>query len=274
MDGQAYYQSLVAQGYSPGDATKFTQQHYPGFGQVPAAPQPAVMPAPQPMVAPIPQPMVAPIPQPMAVPTPQPQMISGQVGALVQPMVVSRQSTNTSKGIRITNGIFGILMSLALIGYSIFMVGEIEELKQDLEEIFEEEGYEEGDADLDAWIEDADSFISTLTILYIVAIVIALVVLIMSFMQFMDKPWGTKGLLGSVIILAIMLFATGYYETSAVNGLISDAEDVSGEEIGSVDFAESSGAIGGYCAGLCLGLYALLAFIGRPKSPSVHLVMN
>ena len=266
MEGQEYYQSLLSQGYSPEDATRFTQQHYPSFGQTPATPQPVAMPAPQPMAAPAPQSMIA--------AAPPPQMISGQVGALVQPIVVSSQSTNTSKGIRITNGIFGILMSLALIGYSVFMIGAIEDLKQDLEEIFEEEGYEEGDADLDAWIEDADSFISTLTILYIVAIVIALAVLIMSFIQFMNKPWGTKGFLGSVILLAIMLFATGYYETSAVNSLISDAEDASGEEIGAVDFVESSGAVGGYCAGLCFGLYALLAFIGRPKSPPVQLVMN
>ena len=52
MDGQAYYESLVAQGYAPQEAIKYTQQHYPGFGQAPAAPQPAVMPAPQPMVMP------------------------------------------------------------------------------------------------------------------------------------------------------------------------------------------------------------------------------
>ena len=106
MDGQSYYESLLAQGYGPEAAAQFTKQHYPEFGQAPAAPQPAAMPAPQPMVA----------------PAPQPQIISGQVGTLVQPMVIANQSTNTSKGMRITNGIFGILMSLAIIGYSLFVI--------------------------------------------------------------------------------------------------------------------------------------------------------
>jgi len=265
MDSQSYYESLLAQGYGPEAAAQFTKQHYPEFGQAPAVPQPAVMP--------VPQPMAAPAPQPMIVAAPQPQMISGQVGTLVQPMVIANQSTNTSKGMRITNGILGILMSLALIGYSVFMIGAIEELKQDLEEIIEE-GDGQKVADVDAWFEDADSFISILTTFYIVAILVALVVLVMSFTQFMDKPWGTKGLLTSVILLTLILFIAGYYETSAVNDLLSEAEDISGEEVGPVYFAESSGAIGGYCAGLCFVVYGLLALIGRPKSPAVQVVMN
>ena len=97
MDGQAYYESLVAQGYAPQEAVKYTQQHYPEFGQAPAAPQVAVMPAPQTMVS----------------GTPAQQMYPAQVGTIVQPIVAP--STNTSKGMRITTGIFGILMSLILI---------------------------------------------------------------------------------------------------------------------------------------------------------------
>ena len=108
MDGQGYYESLLAQGYVPEEAVKYTQQHYPDFGQAPVAPQPAVMPTPQPMVASVPQTMVA---------APQTPSL---VGNLAQPGIVVNQSTNTSKGMRIVNGIFGILMSLALIGYSLY----------------------------------------------------------------------------------------------------------------------------------------------------------
>ena len=48
---------------------------------------------------------------------PAQQMHPAQVGTIVQPMATP--STNTSKGMRITNGIFGMIMSLALIGYSL-----------------------------------------------------------------------------------------------------------------------------------------------------------
>ena len=49
---QEYYDSLMAQGYTPEQAKGFTQQHFPGFS--PAAAMPAPMPAaPQPMVVPM-----------------------------------------------------------------------------------------------------------------------------------------------------------------------------------------------------------------------------
>ena len=49
---QEYYDSLIAQGYTPEQAKGFTQQHFPGFS--PAAAMPAPMPAaPQPMVVPM-----------------------------------------------------------------------------------------------------------------------------------------------------------------------------------------------------------------------------
>ena len=49
MDAQQYYESLLAQGYTPEDSTKYTQEHYPDFGQesAPAAPEPA---APNPLL--------------------------------------------------------------------------------------------------------------------------------------------------------------------------------------------------------------------------------
>ena len=53
---QEYYDSLMAQGYTPEQAKGFTQQHFPGFS--PAAAMPAPMPAPMPAA---PQPMVVPM---------------------------------------------------------------------------------------------------------------------------------------------------------------------------------------------------------------------
>jgi len=75
---QEYYDSLMAQGYTPEQAKGFTQQHFPGFS--PAAAMPAPMPAaPQPMAAPVAaapmgQPMGAPMGAPMGGMMPAPQM--------------------------------------------------------------------------------------------------------------------------------------------------------------------------------------------------------
>jgi hypothetical protein len=72
---QEYYDSLMAQGYTPEQAKGFTQQHFPGFS--PAAAMPAPMPAaPQPMAAPMaaaPQ-MGMPMGAPMGGMMPAPQM--------------------------------------------------------------------------------------------------------------------------------------------------------------------------------------------------------
>ena len=76
---QEYYDSLMAQGYTPEQAIGFTQQHFPGFSPAAAmpAPMPAPMPAaPQPMVVPMaaaPQ-MDMPMGEPMGGMMPAPQM--------------------------------------------------------------------------------------------------------------------------------------------------------------------------------------------------------
>jgi len=268
MDGQSYYESLLAQGYGPEAAAQFTQQHYPGFEQAPAAPQPAVMPAPQPMAAPAPQPMI--------VAAPQPQMVSGQVGTLVQPMVIANQSTNTSKGMRITNGIFGILMSLALIGYSILVIGMWAEVSEDIEEDMELLGFfADVDDDVADFHDGIDSFLSTISYFYYAILLLSVVTLVISVIQFLDKPWGTKALLGSTALLLVLLLATGSYEASSFVEIDGDYEDITGESLGDMpSFFEVNGTIGGYCAGLCFVVYGLFAFIGRPKSPAVQVVMN
>ena len=267
MDAQSYYESLLAQGYGPEAATQFTQQHYPGFGQAPVDPQPTVMPAPQPMAAPAPQPMIA--------AAPQPQMISGQVDASLQPMLVASQSQNTSKGMRITNGIFGIMMSLILIFYSLYVIGLWAELSEDLEddaELFETAS--DSDDDFAKFYDGLESFVSTISLFYYAVLLISLVTLVMSVVQFLDKSWGTKALLCSTGLLLILLLATASYETSSFTQISEDYENLTDEELGKISFFEVNGTIGGYCAGLCFVVYGLLALIGRPKSPPVQVVMN
>jgi TM2 domain-containing membrane protein YozV len=45
-EAQAYYDGLIAQGHPPESALQYTQQHFPGFVPVMAAPAPAPAPAP------------------------------------------------------------------------------------------------------------------------------------------------------------------------------------------------------------------------------------
>ena len=255
MDGQAYYESLVAQGYAPQEAIKYTQQHYPGFGQAPAAPQPAVMPAPQPMMAPQ-------------------QMHPAQVGTIVQQMATP--STNTSKGMRITNGIFGILMSLILIFYSLYVIGLWAEFSEDVEENAEIiELVSDVDDDYAKLYDGLESFVSTISLFYYAILLLSIGIFVISIVQFLDKPWGTKALLGSTGLVLVLLLITGVYETSSLNQLAEDYEAATDEPLEDMPtFFEVNGTLGGYCAGLCFALYGLLAFIGRPKSPPVQLVMN
>ena len=270
MDGQSYYESLLAQGYGPEAGAQFTKQHYPDFGQAPAAPQPAVMPAPQPMAAPAPLGVVM-----------QDSVISGDIQQSVTNInnittnIVGNQSTNTSKGMRITNGIFGILMSLALIGYSILVIGMWVEVSEDIEEDMEALGYfAEADDDVADLHDGIDSFLSTISYFYYAILLLSVVTLVISVIQFLDKPWGTKALLGSTALLLVLLLATGSYEVSSFVEIDGDYEDITGESLGEISFFEVNGTLGGYCAGLCFVVYGLLALIGRPKSPAVQVVMN
>ena len=271
MDGQSYYESLLAQGYGPEAAAQFTKQHYPEFGQAPAAPQPAVMPAPQPMAAPAPLGVVM-----------QDSVISGDIQQSVTNInnittnIVGNQSTNTSKGMRITNGIFGILMSLALIGYSILVIGIWAEVSEDIEEDMEVLGFfADVDDDVADFHDGIDSFLSTISFFYYAILLLSVVTLVISVIQFLDKPWGTKALLGSTALLLVLLLATGSYEASSFVEIDGDYEDITGESLGDMpSFFEVNGTIGGYCAGLCFVVYGLFAFIGRPKSPAVQVVMN
>lgn len=267
MDAQEYYESLLAQGYTPEDSTKYTQEHYPDFGQAsePAAPEPV---APTPVAIPAPGEMPAPAPMPM--PGAQPMMM-GVPGVVIQQSMMP-QATTTSKGMRITNGIFGILMSLALIGYSLLVIGIWAELSEAIEGDIDTLD-SVNDDEVDDFTEGIESFLSTISFFYYAILLVSLAILVISIFQFMDKPWGTKALLGSTGLLLVLLLATGAYEVSSFTSISEDYEDLTDESIGDMpSFFEVNGTIGGYCAGVCFGIYALLAFIGRPKSPPVQIV--
>ena len=261
MDGQAYYESLVAQDYQPEEAAKYTQQHYPGF-----APTSPVMPAPQPMAAPT--------PQPIASGMPVQQMHPSQIGTIVQP--AAAPSTSTSKGMRITNGIFGILMSLMLIFYSLWVIGLWAEVSEDIEEnaeIFELAS--DHDSEFAELYDGLESFVSTISLFYYAILLLSIGIFVIAIVQFLNKPWGTKALLSSTGLVLVLLLITGTYEASYSNQLSEDYEAATNEPLEDMPtFSETNGVIGGYCAGLCLVIYGLLAFIGRPKSPPGVLVMN
>ena len=206
MEAQTYYESLVAQGYSAEQAQQYTAQHYPGFGAAPAP---------------------APAPAPVAQ---QPQMMTGAVGAVVQPQAAIAESNTTSKGMRITSGILGILMSLALIGYSLLVIGMWVEISEDVESDMELLGlFAEGDDDVADFHDSLDSLLSTISYFYYAILLVSIGTLVISFMQFLDKPWGTKALLGSTGLLLVMLLATGAYEISSYNQIDEDYEELTYE---------------------------------------------
>jgi hypothetical protein len=275
MDGQAYYESLLAQGYQSEEATKYTQQHYPGF-----APTSPVMPASQPVVSPAPIDLGAPSQMIVEMPSSvvmQDSVISGDIQQSVTNInnfttnIVGNQSTNTSKGMRITSGIFGMLMSLALIGYSLLILDVWAEASEDIKFELELLGlFADADDDVGNFYNSVDSFLDTISLFYYAILLVSISTFVISVLQFFNKPWGTKALLLSTGLLLLLCLVTGAYEVSSFNQIAEDYEKLTGDSLGKMPgFFEVSGTIGGYCAGLCLGVYALLGYIGRPKSHPV-----
>ena len=249
MEDQTYYESLVAQGYSAEQAQQHTAQHYPGFGAE-SAPVPAES---------------------------QPQMMVGDVSSTNQPMRSMPVAAQGGKnGWRIANGIFGIIFSLLMIGYSFFVKTVVDDVGKEIEkEIDNSHAIEQMiAADL---IEQTRDLISTLSTLYTILTLLAVVMLVMSIVQFLNKPWGTKALLGSVGLFLVVLLATSAYEYSALNDLIDEVnewefdEDEKAENI-PIGFTPAS--FGAYCALPCFFMFSLFAFLGRPKGEPVTMQVS
>ena len=193
MDAQQYYESLLAQGYTPEDSTKYTQEHYPDFGQesAPAAPEPAapvpVAPAPMPMPAPGEMPAPAPMPMPGAQP-----MMMGMPMPNAQPMAVEIKGPNSAW--RIINGVSGILLALVVL----YLASSV---KSD---------YDQAVAFLDAFgfdlTDDLESSLSTISLMWLIVMVAAVGLIGASISQFLNKPWAAKALFAANGALMILLF--------------------------------------------------------------------
>ena len=268
MDAQQYYESLLAQGYTPEDSTKYTQEHYPDFGQesTPAAPEPV---APAPMAIPAPGELPAPAPMPMPMPGAQPMMM-GMPGQAGQPVVIQQKSQG---GIwRIFNGIFGIIFSLAML-YVSNLVREMwdvigDELSKEIDNLSTLERVL-----IDDFISDLESMISTFSTIYTVVMILSCVMLVVSIIQFMNKPWGGKAFLGAAALLLVVLLGAAMYEYTAINNLIDDVNELEdGEDIPPISFMETPGFIGSACTSVCFIVFALLAYLGRHRdAPMVEL---
>ena len=273
MDAQQYYESLLAQGYTPEDSTKYTQEHYPDFGQesTPAAPEPAAPEpvAPAPMAIPAPGELPAPAPMPMPMPGAQPMMM-GMPGQAGQPVVIQQKSQG---GIwRIFNGIFGIIFSLAML-YVSNLVREMwdvigDELSKEIDNLSTLERVL-----IDDFISDLESMISTFSTIYTVVMILSCVMLVVSIIQFMNKPWGGKAFLGAAALLLVVLLGAAMYEYTAINNLIDDVNELEdGEDIPPISFMETPGFIGSACTSVCFIVFALLAYLGRHRdAPMVEL---
>ena len=247
MDAQQYYESLLAQGYTPEDSTKYTQEHYPDFGQesAPAAPEPAapvpVTPAPMPMPAPGEMPAPAPMPMPGAQP-----IMMGMPMPNAQPVAIEVKGPNSAW--RIINGISGIILALVVL----YLASSV---KSD---------YDQAVAFLDAFgfdlTDDLESSLSTISLMWLIVMIAAVGLIGASISQFLNKPWAAKALFGANGALMLLLFITGYFEYNFVLELDED-----------ISLFETNGFFLSYCTGICFVTFALFAFLGRTKSPPVQL---
>ena len=96
-DGKSYYDGLIQQGYPADQALTYTQQYYPGFTAMAAAPMPMPMPTPQP-VQPIIQQPIQQMAQPMMniapmavapIGEPKPIMTWAAVGCIVVALLLT-----------------------------------------------------------------------------------------------------------------------------------------------------------------------------------------
>ena len=240
MDAQGYYESLLAQGYTPEDSTKYTQEHYPDFGQESAPAAPA---APAPVA-----------PAPMSIPAPgvtmQDSVISGDIHQNITninnvPLVAVSEPSPVW---RILNGISGIILAMVVL----FLASSV---KSD---------YDQAAAFLDAFgfdlTNDLESSLSTISLMWLIVMIAAVGLIGASISQFLNKPWAAKALFAANGALLILLFITGYLEYSFVLELDED-----------ISLFETNGLFLSYCTGICFVTFALFAFLGRSKSPPVQL---
>ena len=261
MEAQQYYESLMAQGYPSEEAEKYTREHYPEFSLAPTAPAPA----PVMIDTSAPMPIGAGMPAPMPMPAPGLTGMPIQAGA--QQVII--QQSNKGRVWRWFNGIFGIIFSLAMLWVSNFIRETWDVLGDDISKEIENMNFLEK-ALIGDFVADVESMISTFSTIYTIVMIISVGMLVVSIIQFMNKPWGGKAFLGVAGLLLVVLLGAAIYEYTAINNLIDEVNEMDGDEdIENIEFMETPGFIGSACTSVCFLIFALLAFLGRPRSAQV-----
>jgi drug/metabolite transporter superfamily protein YnfA len=259
MEAQAYYESLLAQGYPSEEAEKYTREHYPEFSLAPTAPAPVMIDTSAPM------PMGAGTPAPM--PMPGPGLTGMPIQAGAQQVII--QQSNKGRVWRWFNGIFGIIFSLAMLWVSNFIRETWDVLGDEISKEIENMNFLEK-ALIGDFVADVESMISTFSTIYTIVMIISVGMLVVSIIQFMNKPWGGKAFLGVAGLLLVVLLGAAIYEYTAINNLIDEVNEMDGDEdLENIEFMETPGFIGSACTSVCFLIFALLAFLGRPRGAQV-----
>ena len=200
-------------------------------------------------------------------PMPAPGLTGMPIQAGAQQVII--QQSNKGRVWRWLNGISGIIFSLAMLWVSNFIretwdvLGD--EISKEINNMSSLEKALAGD-----FINDIESMISTFSTIYTIVMILSVGMLVVSIIQFMNKPWGGKAFLGVSGFLLVVLFGAAIYEYTAINNLIDEVNELEdGEDIENIEFMETPGFIGSACTGVCFLVFALLAFLGRPRSAQV-----
>lgn len=259
MEAQTYYESLLAQGYASAEAEKYTREHYPEFSLAPTSPAPVMI------DTSVTMPMGTGIPA--AMPMPAPGLTGMPIQAGAQQVII--QQSNKGRVWRWFNGIFGIIFSLAMLWVSNFIRETWDVLGDEIsKEINNMDSLEK--ALIGDFVADVESMISTFSTIYTIVMILSVGMLVVSIIQFMNKPWGGKAFLGVAGLLLVVLLSAAVYEYTAINNLIDEVNEMDGdEELEKIEFMETPGFIGSACTSACFLVFALLAFLGRPRSAQV-----
>lgn len=170
-------------------------------------------------------------------------LISGTTNMPIGGLVIG-ETKNKGKKFEILNGIGGILLSLLIMFFAYSLSSDYRAIGN----IF------------------GISQFNTLGYLWMGVLLVGVALFVVSIIQFMDKPWASKAMLISSGILLVMLLLTGFQEYSTFSSFAEDADE---EELA---FGETNGTFLSYCAAPCFGIFTLFAFLGRKKTPPVHLL--
>ena len=268
MEAQAYYESLLAQGYESAEAEKYTCEHYPDFSLTPTAPPPVAHSAPGPVMVDTSAPMSMGAGIPASMPMGAPGLVGMPTQAGGQQIII--QQSNKGRVWRWLNGISGIIFSLAMLWVSNFIRETWDVLGDEIsKEINNMDSLEQ--ALIGDFVADIESMISTFSTIYTIVMIISVGMLVVSIIQFMNKPWGGKAFLGVAGLLLVVLLGAAIYEYTAINNLIDEVNEMptDDEDIENIEFMETPGFIGSACTSVCFLVFALLAFLGRPRSDQV-----